>query len=345
MTEKASFRGVFTDIMLWLVLGTLMGVAVYYAVVNLPQQHRQVLTLTFRDANEMTRGANVRMMGVDIGYVDDIWVQEDEVDVVIRTMPDAPKIPPGSLATIQFTGLVGSKSIEIIPADPSIRRATADGQYLNVEEPIRLKDYFDYNIEIAEALRMGAENLSDFFGKRKPVEELQHNIRTGERATANAGMHLQNGLDRMADFRGKYAKSSADFLTFMAHFRLTTDHAVWMLDPNVFAPSVAAVLHYGEALFSEGSAAFGRFQGKKGYLDAESHIGKGQCRIRQACEQVASLDLKGRATGMHGGISRFHEAVVRADQFFQADHNATLRVIRGGIQTFNGQIRRLLEYL
>ena len=65
------------------------------------------------DVDGLIIGSPVKMMGVQVGYVEKIKPMKDEVYVkFILTNPDV-YIPQGSEITVEFSGMAGSKSLEI----------------------------------------------------------------------------------------------------------------------------------------------------------------------------------------------------------------------------------------
>lgn len=169
-------RAIISDLLLWALMAALLLYVLYMVAIVLPAKRSQTIHLEFLNANEISRGAPVRLMGTDIGFVDDIRIERDHVDVTIQTSPDAIRIPSGSVFTVLFTGLGGAKSIEVtLPATPVPDK---DGKPVyRVKEPISMRDTLNASLDSVQALQKGSENISDFFGKRKPVEELQFNIK------------------------------------------------------------------------------------------------------------------------------------------------------------------------
>lgn len=169
-------RAIISDILLWVVLTLALAYAIYFFAIVLPAKRGQVITLHFHNANEISKGSPVRMMGTDIGFVSDLKVEHDDVAVTIQTDPGTLPIPSGATFNILFTGLAGAKSVEIeVPDSP---QPTINGQPVyQVEEPVRMRDALNASIDATQSLQKGAENITDFFGKKKPVEELQFNIR------------------------------------------------------------------------------------------------------------------------------------------------------------------------
>ena len=164
--RRSQLFGVVSDAVLWLVVLICMGSAAWYGLVALPQSKQHAYTLTFLDANEMVKGSNVRLMGVDIGSVENVSLSPDHVEVTVKTLPGVVPLPRKTMATINFTGMVGSKSIELLPGPHLPPRMPHQRERhtpeILTEEPIRLRDAIQYNIDIAQALQHGAENFSDF---------------------------------------------------------------------------------------------------------------------------------------------------------------------------------------
>lgn len=251
--------GAVSDLMLWASLAMLLALGTYYFWVQERESHRQLVRLSFRDANELTKGAMVRMMGTDFGYVKDIKIFRDRVDVWIKTNPHSLKIPSGSVFTIQFTGLVGGKSIEIIP--PTVENPHINGKpiYL-VEEPIRLKDTMDYQIDIAQALQRGAENFSDFFGRKKPVEELQINIRQAHHATQSANQTLSSVSTQMRNSNADAHRTLTGINDSVQNFGVFIREAKETTEPTSFGPNVYGLVRDMGLVLRDTEAGMNRFQ-------------------------------------------------------------------------------------
>ena len=94
-----------------------------------------------QDVDGLIVGSPVRMMGVEVGHVAKIKPLKDNVYVkFILTNPDV-YIPQGTAVTVEFTGLAGSKSLEIyLPNKDNYIDKTVP--LLQVESPKRLHDAF-----------------------------------------------------------------------------------------------------------------------------------------------------------------------------------------------------------
>ena len=92
-----------------------------------------------QDVDGLIVGSPVRMMGIEVGHVVKIKPTKDEVYVkFILTNPQV-HVPQGTVVTVEFAGLAGSKSLELYPPDKTsyIDKTTP---LITVESPKRLHD-------------------------------------------------------------------------------------------------------------------------------------------------------------------------------------------------------------
>lgn len=100
------------------------------------------------DAAGLIVGSPVKFLGVPVGYISKIKIVSNEVYMKIVITQKDFKLPKGAIATVEFNGMGGSKSLEIYPPT---KESTLSGKILAVENPRRLSD--------ATSL------LADMFGK------------------------------------------------------------------------------------------------------------------------------------------------------------------------------------
>lgn len=67
------------------------------------------------DVDGLINGSPVKLLGIQIGYVNQISIVGEDVYVRFITTKKGVRIPHGSKATVEFSGLGGSKSLEIYP--------------------------------------------------------------------------------------------------------------------------------------------------------------------------------------------------------------------------------------
>ena len=121
-------------IWLFILLFILGGVKIY--------QHNKAKELrTYQifmsDVDGMIVGSPVKLMGVQVGYVQKIKVVNNTVYVKFVITDKNVHIPQGAIATVEFNGLGGSKSLEIYPPT---EESIASKQIILVSKPKRLHD-------------------------------------------------------------------------------------------------------------------------------------------------------------------------------------------------------------
>lgn len=119
-----------------------------------------------QDVDGLIVGSPVRMMGIEVGYVTKIKPTKDEVYVkFILTNPDV-YIPQGSAVTVEFSGMAGSKSLEIyLPEKGDYIDKTTP--ILEVEPPKRLHDSLSLLNNMFKKIGSIMYTTSDFGAKLK----------------------------------------------------------------------------------------------------------------------------------------------------------------------------------
>ena len=111
-------KAVLIEILIWiivLILAISAGSFGYYKLFVEPN----VYTIQFKDIDGITKGSPVRLMGYNIGYVRNLKSKDKHINVQILVTKHDLKIPEGAMARVEFYGLGGSKSIELMPPDTS----------------------------------------------------------------------------------------------------------------------------------------------------------------------------------------------------------------------------------
>ncbi len=122
MSDKKNEHDVFYvthygELLFWLII-----IFVIVAVCSISYIHRESFDTNdyhvyLQDVDGLIVGSPVRMMGVDVGYVTKIKPTKDEMYVkFILTNPDV-YIPQGTQVTVEFSGMAGSKSLELYLPD------------------------------------------------------------------------------------------------------------------------------------------------------------------------------------------------------------------------------------
>ena len=112
--KKKLKNAVFIEIIVWIcVFSVLFGALWTFSYYKFVKPN--LYTLTFNDIDGLIAGSPVRFMGIVCGHVRNLKYHSDSIEAEIIITKKGVKIPPGSIASVEFSGIAGSKSIEIMP--------------------------------------------------------------------------------------------------------------------------------------------------------------------------------------------------------------------------------------
>ena len=127
---------VWIEFEIWFILLSIVvaGIRIYRY-----NQAKQLSTyqIFMSDVDGLIVGSPVKYMGVQIGYISKINIVANEVYVKFIVTEEGMQLPKGSIATVEFSGLGGSKSLEIYPPD---EESLATDKLIVVNSPKRLHD-------------------------------------------------------------------------------------------------------------------------------------------------------------------------------------------------------------
>lgn len=128
-----------------------------------------------QDVDGLIVGSPVRMMGIEVGHVTKIKPTNDEVYVkFVLTNPEV-YIPQGTSVTVEFSGMAGSKSLELYLPEKNdfIDKSTP---ILAVESPKRLHDAMGLLNDMFKKLDSIIFTTSDFGSKLKEEDLIPTNF-------------------------------------------------------------------------------------------------------------------------------------------------------------------------
>lgn len=121
------------------------------------------------DVDGLIKGSPVRLMGINIGYVNQINIVGEDVYVkFIITQPHV-KIPAGSTATVEFSGLGGSKSLELYP--PTKESDALSEKFITPQSPKRIHDSLGLLMDMYDQFMDIAYTVSHFMGQVGIIRE------------------------------------------------------------------------------------------------------------------------------------------------------------------------------
>lgn len=111
-------KPILIEIIIWTILLAIIfsGIIFTYSKIFVEPN---IYTIQFKDIDGITEGSPVRFMGLNVGYVRKLKSQSKHINVQILITKKDMKIPNGTVARIEFYGLGGSKSVELMPPDGS----------------------------------------------------------------------------------------------------------------------------------------------------------------------------------------------------------------------------------
>jgi len=127
-----------------LTAGVFGAYKIYYHFVVKPNLY----TIRFHDIDSIIKGSPVRFMGIIVGHVRKLERKNDAILCQILITKPNTKIPDGALAKVEFNGLAGSKSIEIMP--PKDENPEIKG--IVTVETLRINDFMDIVKNLREVL-------------------------------------------------------------------------------------------------------------------------------------------------------------------------------------------------
>ena len=122
------------EFIIWLLILciTIFGIKIH-------QYHKAKELKTYQifmpDVDGMIVGSPVKFMGVQVGYIQKINIVNNNVYVKFVITEEGVSIPQGSVATVEFNGLGGSKSLEI--TQPT-KETLSSNKLIVINEPKRL---------------------------------------------------------------------------------------------------------------------------------------------------------------------------------------------------------------
>ena len=136
-----------TEFLVWvLVLFGALFVGAYLYSVHIKKNYTYYAF--FNDVDGLIKGSPVKMLGYQIGYVSNIsLINNDDVFVTFVITEKDITMPDSMVATVEFTGMGGSKSLELTPADSKSKK-----NIISVTQPKRVQDIYVNQTVIAQNL-------------------------------------------------------------------------------------------------------------------------------------------------------------------------------------------------
>jgi len=166
------------ELLVWLIV-ILIAVSIGVIIHVKKQQNDNDYTIFMNDVDGLIVGSPVRMMGIEVGHITKIKPTNEEVYVKFIITDDSIIVPQGTVATVEFSGMAGSKSLELYLPDENTY-IDNNVPILTVNPPKRLHDAAGLLNDMFDKLASIIYTSSSFGKKIKFMDELtvdeQHNM-------------------------------------------------------------------------------------------------------------------------------------------------------------------------
>lgn len=148
------------ELLIWLVI-VLIIVAVSTITYVSNSQKDNDYNIFMNDVDGLIVGSPVRMMGIEVGHVTKIKPTNGEVYIKFLITDKNLTLPQGTIATVEFSGMAGSKSLELYLPD-SNTYIDNNVPIITVNPPKRLHDAAGLLNEMFDKINSILSNSSSF---------------------------------------------------------------------------------------------------------------------------------------------------------------------------------------
>lgn len=133
------------ELLIWgLVIFSTIFVSLYIYNKNTREKHTYYVF--FNDVDGLIKGSPVKIQGYQVGYVSNISIVNDDVFITFIITDKELEMPENLTATVAFTGMGGSKSLELFVPPEGYKAKN----FITTVEPRRLQDFYVYQSQIAQ---------------------------------------------------------------------------------------------------------------------------------------------------------------------------------------------------
>ena len=205
MGKKSRFLHI--EILIWIIVVLLIilgGTTCYRNSLKQYETHK----IFMEDIDGLIVGSPVKLMGVQVGYINRIRIVGDSVYLKFIIKDKDVHLPWGTVATVEFSGMAGSRSLELYPPN-----SVADGEnvdYIKVVNPTRLSQSLSLLYEMYHKFMDICYGLSNFGNQ---LERINFHINSQEFSNLHFEKFLEftdcwldNSNNKIFDFTKKYRK-------------------------------------------------------------------------------------------------------------------------------------------
>lgn len=184
-------RAILAEIIVWTILLSVIfcGIIFTYSKIFVEPN---IYNIDFKDIDGITKGSPVRFMGLNVGYVRKLKSKNEHIQVQIIITQKDMKIPNGTVARVEFYGLGGSKSIELMPPDGSCDVGIVTGDTIRINDVAQVANGL---VEIMEEIEKYIKGLD-----KAGMEKFFNNIKdTNDTKIKELGNEIQKINSNMTE--------------------------------------------------------------------------------------------------------------------------------------------------
>ena len=131
---------------------------IFFVTNKILNKSNRTYYLFSNDVDGLIVGSPVKLMGVQIGHVSSLKSADEKIYVEF-CVTKKEKIPTGSYASVEFSGLGGSKSLEIYPPET---KPTKRSKILYLKKNYRISSLYENQINLSNNLLKASANFAPY---------------------------------------------------------------------------------------------------------------------------------------------------------------------------------------
>ncbi len=152
------------EVLIWLLI--LASVSSIFIITKYNEKKMHTYQIFLPDVDGLIKGSPVKYMGIQIGYVNQVNIVEDKVFLNFVVTEKNIKLPHGVIATVEFLGLGGSKSLELYPP----LKGETSKKLIVEQPPKRIGDSLDLLYKMFMQIGEITYSISHFMGELEVIK-------------------------------------------------------------------------------------------------------------------------------------------------------------------------------
>ncbi len=153
--KKKQILAYFVEFLIWFIIIIFILVLSIF-IYNFKIQKNTQYYIFMKDVDGLTVGSPVKFMGKQVGYINNLSVIDSNVYVTFL-VNNGIKLPPNSSITVEFYGIAGSKSLEIMPPNTKPQNSC---KMFEIKRNYRIYNFYNNQMNLSAAtLKMSNNSL------------------------------------------------------------------------------------------------------------------------------------------------------------------------------------------